>query len=316
MSALLEVERLCAELPGGARVVDEVSFSVFAGRSLGLVGESGCGKTSAALAVMRLLPDGAVTRGSVKLSGESLLEAPEARIDELRGSQLSMIFQEPATALNPVLTVGSQIAEGLTVHQRLKPRAAAARAVELLSSVGIADAEVKARAYPHQLSGGMRQRALIAAALACAPRLLIADEPTTALDVTVQAQILSLLTGLKRERGLGLLLITHDLGVVSAACDDVAVMYAGRIVEQGPVAEVFSSPRHPYTAALLKARPSLQSRGHPLEALLGQVPPLGSRLEGCRFRPRCSRALEVCAVKVPHVGEGARRYECHHPVGT
>jgi len=311
---LLEVDRLSAELPGGARIVDEVSFTLSPGRALGLVGESGCGKTSTALAVMRLLPEGAVVRGSVKLNGESLLEAPEARINELRGSRIAMVFQEPLSALNPVLTVGSQIAEGLEVHARLKPAAAWQRSVELLESVGIANAAEKARAYPHQLSGGMRQRALIAAALACEPKVLIADEPTTALDVTVQAQILALLTALKKDRGLGLLIITHDLGAVSAACDEVAVMYAGRIVEQGPVNQVFQSPRHPYTAALLKARPSLASRGAPLEALPGQVPGLGAKLEGCRFRPRCPRAIEPCATKIPHAGEGERRFECHNPL--
>jgi peptide/nickel transport system ATP-binding protein len=316
VSALLEVDRLCVELRDSTRIVDEASFSVLPGRALGLVGESGCGKTSAALAIMRLLPEGATARGDVRLMGESLLEAPERRIQELRGSRLSMIFQEPLSALNPVLNVGSQIAEGLMVHQRLERAVAAARAIELLERVGIADAAQKARAYPHQLSGGMRQRALIAAALACEPKLLVADEPTTALDVTVQAQILGLLIGLKRERALGLLVITHDLGAVSAACDDVAVMYAGRIVEQGPVHEVFQSPRHPYTAALLNARPSLASRGQRLEALPGQVPPLGAAIEGCRFRPRCSRAVEVCEVKAPHAGAGARTLECHNPVGA
>ncbi len=316
MTALLEVERLSAELPGGARPVDEVSFTLSPGRALGLVGESGCGKTSAALAIMRLLPDGAVARGSVRLDGESLLEAPEARINELRGARIAMVFQEPLSALNPVLTVGSQIAEGLEVHARMKKADAARKAIELLGSVGIPNAEEKARAYPHQLSGGMRQRALIAAALACEPKVLIADEPTTALDVTVQAQILELLEGLQRERGLALLLITHDLGAVAAACDDVAVMYSGRIVEQGPVAEVFSSPRHPYTAALLKARPSLASRGGPLEVLPGSVPGAAARVEGCRFRPRCPRAIEPCARSVPHVAEGGRYHECHNPVGA
>ncbi len=314
MTYLLEVDRLSAELADGARVVDDVSFTLSPGRSLGLVGESGCGKTSAALAIMRLLPPGAVVRGSVKLAGESLLEAPEARLNELRGSRIAMVFQEPLSALNPVLTVGSQIAEGLEVHARLKPAAAWQRSVELLESVGIANAAEKARAYPHQLSGGMRQRALIAAALACEPKVLIADEPTTALDVTVQAQILALLTALKKERGLGLLIITHDLGAVSAACDEVAVMYSGRIVEQGPVSPVFQSPRHPYTAALLKARPSLASRGAPLEALPGQVLPPGAQIEGCRFRSRCSRAVEPCATKVPHAAEGERRFECHNPL--
>jgi oligopeptide/dipeptide ABC transporter ATP-binding protein len=303
MTALLEVERLSVELPGGLRVVDDVSFTVAQGRSLGLVGESGCGKTSTALAIMRLLPEGSKARGSVKLLGESLLEAPEARIHELRGRQLSMVFQEPMSALNPVLTIGSQIAEGL------RGEGAAAKAIALLARVGIAQPEEKARAYPHQLSGGMRQRALIAAALACAPKFLIADEPTTALDVTVQAQVLELLRGL----GLGLLLISHDLGAVGAACDDVAVMYAGRIVEQGPVTEVFTSPRHPYTAALLKARPSLASRGRPLEVLAGQVAAAGERVEGCRFRSRCARAVEPCALKTPHGGEGPRRFECHNP---
>jgi oligopeptide/dipeptide ABC transporter ATP-binding protein len=226
-----------------------------------------------------------------------------------------MVFQEPMSALNPVLTIGSQIAEGLQVHARLGRSAALAKAVELLAVVGVPDPQSRSRAYPHQLSGGLRQRALIAAALSCDPKLLIADEPTAALDVTVQAQILSLLRTLERERGLGLLLITHDLGAVSAACDDVAVMYSGRIVEQGPVTEVFSSPRHPYTAALLKARPSLESRGRPLEVLRGQVPSPIDRIEGCRFRSRCDRAVEACALKVPHAAkaDSVRRFECHNP---
>jgi peptide/nickel transport system ATP-binding protein len=315
VSLLLDVDGLVVELPGALRVLDGISFSLSAGRSLGVVGESGCGKTTTALAILRLLPAGTRVDGNVTLLGERLLEAPEARLTELRGSKMAMIFQEPLSALNPVLTVGSQIAEALEVHARLPRSAAHARAVELLASVGIAEPGARAFAYPHQLSGGMRQRVLIAAALACEPRLLIADEPTTALDVTVQAQILQLLTALRKERGLGLLLITHDLHTVASACDDIAVMYSGRIVERGPVAAIFERPAHPYTQALLKARPSLTARGAALAALPGQVPPLGARIEGCRFRARCDRAVERCA----HVAPGltvreSRGYECFNPL--
>ncbi len=316
MSRLLEIENLTADLAGELRVLHGISFSLEAGRGLALVGESGCGKTTTALAILRLLPAGARLGGDISLLGEHLLEAPETRFSELRGSRMGMIFQDPSSALNPVLTVGSQIAEVLEVHARLSKPAAHARAVELLAGVGIAEPEARSREYAHQLSGGMRQRALIAAALACEPKLLIADEPTTALDVTVQAQILALLAELRRTRGLGLLLITHDLGTVSAACDEVAIMYSGRIVEQGPVAQVFERPAHPYTLALLHARPSLSHhRGEPLSTLPGQVPPLGARIDGCRFRSRCSRAIERCAHEAPPVTEqGARKLECFNPV--
>jgi oligopeptide/dipeptide ABC transporter ATP-binding protein len=315
VSTLLEVEGLTADLPGGLRVLDGISFSLAAGRALGLVGESGCGKTTAALSILRLLPPGSRLDGSVTLLGERLLEAPEARLVELRGSKMAMVFQEPLSALNPVLTIGSQIAETLEVHARLPKKAAHARATELLGSVGIAEPSARAASYAHQLSGGMRQRVLIAAALACEPRLLIADEPTTALDVTVQAQILALLTSLKKERGLGLLLITHDLQAVAAACDDVAVMYSGRIVERGPVAEIFERPAHPYTQALLKARPSLATRGGALAALPGQLPPPGARIEGCRFKGRCSRAIERCAVEGPvTTARDVRAVECWNPL--
>jgi oligopeptide/dipeptide ABC transporter ATP-binding protein len=308
MAALLEVDRLVTSR-GQTALVDGISFSLSPGRMLGLVGESGCGKSLTALSIMGLLPTGVErTSGEVRLLG-----APISAAD--RGRQVAMVFQEPATALNPVLTIGAQIAETLQVHLKLSRAAAKAKGVELLRAVGIADAAERFDAWPHQLSGGMRQRVLIAAAIACDPRVLIADEPTTALDVTVQAQILALLSELKRQRGLAVLLITHDLGVVAEACDDVAVMYAGRLAERGTVNDLLLHPRHPYTGALLAARPGLATRGRDLEAIAGAVPPPELRPTGCAFADRCSRALPVCVTIQPTLPPGdAPGFACHHPL--
>ena len=309
MAALLEVDRLVTSRTGGPALVDGVSFTLAPGRMLGLVGESGCGKSLTALSVMGLLPGGIErTGGETRLLGRPITPAD-------RGKQIAMVFQEPAAALNPVLTIGAQITETLEVHLKLDRRASRVRAIELMRAVGIADAVERFDAWPHQLSGGMRQRVLIAAAIACDPKVLIADEPTTALDVTVQAQILALLCELKDTRGLAVLLITHDLGVVAEACDDVAVMYAGRLVERGPVNPLLLRPRHPYSAALLAARPGLATRGRPLEAIAGAVPAPDLRPAGCAFAERCPRALPVCRTVLPPLAPGdAPAFACHNPL--
>jgi oligopeptide/dipeptide ABC transporter ATP-binding protein len=289
--------------------VEGVSFALDAGRTLGLVGESGCGKSLTAMSLLRLLhePRVRVAGGEILFQGQDLARLEEPALRRIRGDRISMIFQEPSTALNPVLTIGEQVGEPLRVHKGVSRRAAHDAAVELLDAVGIPAAAERARAYPHQLSGGMKQRAVIAMALACKPDLLVADEPTTALDVTVQAQILALLARLRRDLGMALLLITHDLGVVAETCDDVAVMYAGRIVEQGPTADVFAHPRHPYTVGLLGAMRTLErseaggagTRGGRLQEIAGTVPGLGRRPPGCPFVDRCPRAEGRCRVGLP-----------------
>ncbi len=308
MEALLEVEGLVTVRTGGPALVDGVSFCLSPGKMLGLVGESGCGKSLTALSVMGLLPAGVEQRGGeVRLLGRPLTPAD-------RGKQIAMVFQEPSAALNPVLTVGAQICETLQIHLKLDRRASRGKAIELLRSVGIADAPERFDAFPHQLSGGMRQRVLIAAAIACDPKVLIADEPTTALDVTVQAQILSLLSELKDKRALAVLLITHDLGVVAEACDDVAVMYAGRLVERGPVGQLLLRPRHPYSAALLAARPGLATRGKALEAIAGSVPGPENRPPGCAFADRCPRVVPVCLSVNPQLAStDGPAFACHNP---
>ena len=301
-----ELETTFALAGGMARAVDRVSFSLDAGRVLGLVGESGCGKSMTALSLMRLVPPpGEITGGEVRLEGHALLALPEREMRRVRGTGVAMIFQEPMTSLNPVFTVGSQVAEGLLVHRGLGRRAAWARATELLAEVGIADPQHRARDYPHQLSGGMRQRVMIAMAIACEPRVLIADEPTTALDVTIQAEILDLLRTLRERHGMGLLLITHDLGVVAEQADDVAIMYAGRIVEQASVMEIFDRPRHPYTQALFRSMPGVGGRRARLETIPGQVPDLRRLPSGCAFRDRCPAQIPACATAKPPLEEKA-----------
>src|SRR5436309_3606901 len=289
---LLEVRDLRTSffLEGGeARAVDGVSFALDAGRVLGLVGESGCGKSVTALSLMRLVPPpGRIVGGEVRLDGRDLLGLPEREMRAVRGAGLAMIFQEPMTSLNPVFTVGSQIAEAVRLHRPVSRREAWERAVELLAEVGIAEPARRARDYPHRLSGGMRQRVMIAMAISCEPRVLIADEPTTALDVTIQAEILDLLRALREQRGMALLLITHDLGVVAEQADEVAIMYAGRIVEHASVVDVFDHPRHPYTQALFRSMPGVVGmRRERLEAIPGQVPDLLHLPSGCAFRDRC-----------------------------
>ncbi|MBR0659275.1 oligopeptide/dipeptide ABC transporter ATP-binding protein [Neoroseomonas oryzicola] len=308
MTTVLEVSGLTLDFRQDGRnlrVLDGVSFRVEAGRTLAIVGESGCGKSVTSLAVMGLLPGTARVGGAIRLGGRELtaLSAEERR--KLRGGEMAMIFQEPMTSLNPAFTAGEQVAEALRLHQGLDQGAAFAEAVRMLDRVRIPDAARRARQYPHQLSGGMRQRVMIAMALACRPRLLIADEPTTALDVTVQAQILSLLDEMKRETGTAVILVTHDLGVVADHADEVAVMYAGRIAEQAAAATLFASPEHPYTAGLLGAAPGEGARGERLASIEGTVPDLRNPPPGCRFAPRCPFAIVHCHNEAPPLAEVA-----------
>ena len=298
---LLEVEGLSVTFGNGAaavRAVAEVSLSLAAGRTLCLVGESGSGKSTIALALLRLLPAGAarIRAARATFAGESLLDMTEQRLSAVRGRAIAMIFQDPMSSLNPSLTVGYQIAEAIRLHEPVGEAAARRRVLLLLERVRIPDARRRLGAYPHELSGGMRQRVMIAMALACNPRLLIADEPTTALDVTVQAQILTLIMELKRETGAAVLLITHDLGVVAEMADDVAVMYAGGIVEQGAVADVFDRPAHAYTIGLIGALPRVggDRRQARLSEIRGTIPRLTRRIEGCAFAPRCDYAQPPC----------------------
>ncbi len=298
--ALLEVDGLrtwFATAAGEARAVDGVSFRIEEGESLGVVGESGCGKTVTALSLLGLVPEppGRILHGSsIRWRGRELVGAPPEALRRVRGGEIAMVFQEPMTSLNPVLRVGRQIGEALRLHRGARGKSVRARAVSLLREVGIPDPEETVDAYPHALSGGMRQRVMIAMALAGDPGLLVADEPTTALDVTVQAQILDLLDRLRRDRGMALLLVSHDLGVVSGVCDRVAVMYAGRIVEIGASQRIFDAPVHPYTRALLASVPTAERRKGRLRAIEGSVPDAGAWPEGCRFRPRCPHGWERC----------------------
>jgi len=312
MSApVLELRDLSVTLAtdrGPLRPVDEVSFTVEPGKTLAVVGESGCGKSVTALAIMGLLPPGSATGGSVRLAGRELttMEDEDRRLK--RGGEMAMIFQEPMTSLNPAFTAGEQVAEVLREHQKLPPAAAFDAAVAMLARVRIPDAARRARQYPHQLSGGMRQRVMIAMALACRPRLLIADEPTTALDVTVQAQILSLIDELKTETGTAVVLITHDLGVVADHADEVVVMYAGRIAERASAAALFARPQHPYTIGLLGAAPSLEGGAERLASIEGTVPDLRDPPPGCRFAPRCPFAETRCVTQPSLIEMGPAHY--------
>ena len=302
--ALLSVDdlRVVFGPPGREQVaVDGVSFSLAPGEVIGIVGESGSGKSLTALSILRLVPSppGRIASGRIGFRDRNLLELSERAMNAVRGAEIAMIFQEPMTALNPVFTIGEQIAETLRIHEGLDRRAARERARGLLQKVGISNPAQRLDQYPHELSGGMRQRVMIAIALACQPQLLIADEPTTALDVTIQAQILALLRDLQRELGMAVVLITHDLGVIAQVVDRVAVMYAGRIVEEGPVAAVFERPSHPYTRLLLESIPSLEHDQPRLPAIPGMVPPLSQLPAGCRFHPRCPQARPACAERSP-----------------
>jgi oligopeptide/dipeptide ABC transporter ATP-binding protein len=326
-SPLLEVVDLHTQFRSGgetARAVDGVSFVLHRGETLAIVGESGSGKSVTSLSIMRLvpLPPGEITAGTVMFNGSDLLRLPERAMRRVRGNEISMIFQEPMSSLNPLLTVGEQIAEVVRLHQGLGRGAAWRHAIDMLARVNIPDPESRALEYPHRLSGGMRQRVMIAMALACRPSLLIADEPTTALDVTIQAQILDLMRGLQEELGMSVLFITHNLGVVAEIADRVAVMYAGRIVEQGTVAAVFARPLHPYTIALLASLPRVaegrRDPAHRLAAIPGQVSSAAALPAGCAYAPRCARASEICRHTAPPTEQALQGHDvrCHHWHGS
>jgi peptide/nickel transport system ATP-binding protein len=305
---LIEVSGLRASFAseqGEVRAVDGVDFSLARGRTLGIVGESGCGKSVTALSIMRLVPQppGRIDGGEVLFEGVDLLGLPESRMRSLRGDQLSMIFQEPMTSLNPAFPVGEQIAETLLRHRNVSRSEAKHQAIEMLRRVRMPSPESRADDYPHQLSGGMRQRVMIAMALACNPKLLIADEPTTALDVTIQAQILELMRALRAELGTAIILITHDLGVIAELADDVIVMYAGQVIERSSVERLFAEPQHPYTIGLLGSRPRLHLEQERLAAIQGLVPNAAALPPGCRFHPRCPFAVAKCRHEVPPLME-------------
>ncbi len=321
---LLSVRSLVTEFrtdAGLLRAVDDVSFDIAPGGTLAVVGESGCGKSVTSLSILRLIqPPGRVASGEIVFEGRDLLTVSEAEMRKVRGARIAMIFQEPMSSLNPVYTVGDQIIESVVLHQKRSKREAWARAVELLKLVGIPSPDERARAYPHQLSGGMRQRVMIAMALACEPKLLIADEPTTALDVTIQAQIMELLSELRVKLGMAVLLITHDLGLVADFADEVVVMYAGRVVERALVRDLFRAPKHPYTRGLLRSVPSYgdNSRARRLPTIQGVVPDLRSLPGGCRFRDRCDVAFDRCAAEEPSLRPvaGGRLVRCHLEEGA
>ncbi|MCK6525996.1 ABC transporter ATP-binding protein [Myxococcota bacterium] len=315
---LLEVRGLRTEFrtrTGAVAVVDGISLQVDAGETVGLVGESGSGKSVTALSIMRLLPEppARIAGGRVLLRGRDLLPLPKREMRRVRGRRIGMVFQEPMTAIDPVMRAGDQVAEGMRAHLRLSAAEARERAVDLLRQVGIPSPEERARAFPHQLSGGMKQRVMIAIALACDPELLIADEPTTALDVTIQAQILNLLRDMQAARGLGVLLVTHDLGVVAETCDRVVVLYAGRVMEEGPVDAVFRRPAHPYTVGLFRSLPRPGDLRRRLVPIPGVVPPPSLWEAGCRFRARCPLADGRCGEVPPLEPAGpGHRVACHH----
>ena len=295
--------------------VNGIDIAIGKQRTLGLVGETGAGKTTTALSIMNLVPDppGVIKSGSITLEGKDVLKMSDAELEAMRGNDVAMIFQDPMTALNPVMTVGEQIAESLELHQNLKPEEALEKAKEILKLVGIA--ETRANDYPHQFSGGMKQRVVIAIALACSPKLLIADEPTTALDVTIQAQVLELMKDLINNRDMSMLMITHSLGIVAEICDDMAVMYAGRIVEKGTVDDVFNNMRHPYTEGLFNSLPNLKEQGEMLEPIKGLMPDPADLPPGCTFAPRCPYATEACSATVPELqsvdGSSTHFVACH-----
>jgi peptide/nickel transport system ATP-binding protein len=313
---LLAVEGLVTEFrsdAGTVRAVDGVSFEIAPRSTLGIVGESGSGKSVTALSIMRLLaaPAGRIAGGAIRYAGTDLVQLRPAEMRALRGNRIAMIFQEPMTSLNPVFTVGEQVAEAVRLHQRKSRAEARSIAIEMFHKVGIPSPEQRVDAFPHELSGGMRQRVMIAMALACKPDLLIADEPTTALDVTIQAQILELLIALQRELGMSILLITHDLGVVAETCDEVAVMYAGRIVERAATSALFAAPRHHYTAGLLR---SIPSGGERLQEIPGVVPSLAALPAGCKFADRCGVVQDRCRAHEPELVQlGASLVRCHFP---
>ena len=305
MKELLVVKDLTTHFftdKGVVKAVDGNSFTIREGETLGIVGESGCGKSVTAMSILNLIEKpGKIVDGSIKFNNKELVGMADKKLRTIRGNDISMIFQEPMTSLNPVFKIGDQIVEAIKLHQNMSKEDAHKKAVEMLDLVGIPRAERVAKDYPHQLSGGMRQRAMIAMALACNPKLLIADEPTTALDVTIQAQILSLMNDLKKKTNTAIMLITHDLGVVAQMADHVIVMYSGKIVESAPVKELFASPKHPYTVGLLKSIPNLEEDKDRLHSIEGVVPSPFDLPQGCYFAPRCDRAMDICRTKQPGV---------------
>ena len=305
---ILEIKDLCVEfqtVEGTVHAVDHLNYTLHKGEKLGIVGESGSGKSVSSLGMMQLIPNppGRITGGEILYHGKDLVKASEKEMQKIRGNEISMIFQEPMTSLNPIIKCGKQIAESLRLHRGMKKKEAMEEAVRMMRAVGIANPEVRAHEYPHQMSGGMRQRVMIAMALACQPQILIADEPTTALDVTIQAQILDLIRELNESMGTSVVFITHDLGVVSELCDTVIVMYTGHIVEQALVKELFESPKHPYTKGLLNAIPKITRERNPLETIEGMVPNPTERIEGCSFSPRCPYATDQCRKAEPPMAE-------------
>jgi len=300
---LLSIEGLVTtfHMRGGeGNAVDGVNLTIRRGETVGLVGESGCGKSMTAMSVMGLLPEMArITAGRIDFAGEDLAHFPRDRMRKITGDRISMIFQEPMTSLNPVKTVGGQVREAILLHQKISRRAAKARVIDIFQKVGIPEPEKRYGAYPHQLSGGLRQRVMIGMAMVSSPDLLIADEPTTALDVTIEAQILRLMRALQAEQGTSILMITHNLGVVAEICDRVYVMYAGQVVEQADVRTLFKAPAHPYTLGLLRSLPGLRAKGERLESIRGMVPSLTGMPPGCRFSPRCDRACDRCRREAP-----------------
>jgi peptide/nickel transport system ATP-binding protein len=314
MTPRLSISNLTVDFDMGrdvVRALHGVDIDVMPGRTLGVVGESGCGKSVTFLAALRLLAKSAQVRGSVRLDGVELLARSATEMDQVRGGQLAMIFQDPTSSLNPVHRIGTQLCEALRLHRGLTGAAARAEAVRLLDKVGITDAGQRLNEYPHQLSGGMNQRVMIAMALAGNPSVLVADEPTTALDVTIQAQILALLRQLRDESGMAIVLITHDLGVVAEMADDVAVMYCGRIIEQAPVARLFADPQHPYTSGLLRSLPRMEDEGD-LVPIAGSVPEPRKLPPGCAFAPRCAHASAVCQTAPALADRGGHLAACHH----
>jgi len=318
MTALLEVRNLATHFftrNGVVKAVDDVSFTLDTGEILGLVGESGSGKSMTGYSLLGLIdPPGRIVQGSIRLKGQELVGLPQRELRSLRGRRLAMVFQDPMTTLNPVLTIAEQIRLAIEAHERVSPAASRARAIDVLTRVGLPDADARLDSYPHQFSGGMRQRVAIAIALLNRPDLIIADEPTTALDVSIQAQILTEMKSLVRDLGTALIWISHDLAVVSAMASRILVMYAGRIVESGPTAAVLRTPQHPYTNGLLNSLPSRAAPGQELTQISGLPPSLATLPPGCAFHPRCPKADGVCQTPPDVTASGARGWRCHHPL--
>lgn len=304
---ILEIKDLCVEfktVEGTVKAINHLNYTLHKGEKLGIVGESGSGKSVSSLGIMQLIPNppGEIVGGEILYKGQDLVKKSEKDMQKIRGNEISMIFQEPMTSLNPIIKCGKQIAESLRLHRGMNKKEAMEEAIRMMQAVGIANPEVRAHEYPHQMSGGMRQRVMIAMALACQPQILIADEPTTALDVTIQAQILDLINELKEKLGTSVMMITHDLGVIAEVADDVMVMYAGKVVEYGSADDIFESPKHPYTSGLMNCIPKLTDEDHTrLDVIKGMVPSFDQMPKGCAFCPRCSEAKDICRERMPEL---------------